>query len=82
MSDSRPEVSLEQEARSAALKLGSLVVGRELTADEAEAMAFIFKASAEALRHGFIKRLAEHVRSERVDESVEEFFEQFGERLG
>lgn len=75
MSEPGREGNVEQQARAAAVSLGSLVVGRELTSEEAEAMTSIFKAAAEALKHGFIKRLAEHVRSERADEAVEEFFE-------
>ena len=61
--------------RLAALSLGRTVVGRDLTPDEAEAMTSIFKSTIQALKHGFIRRLAEHVDAERTDESVEEFFE-------
>lgn len=75
MSEPGSPQTVEEQSRAAALALGSSVAGRALTAEEAEAMTFIFKSAAEALRHGFIKRLAEHVRAERVDESVEEFFE-------
>jgi hypothetical protein len=38
-------------------------------------MSAIFKAAVQALQHGFIRRLAEHVLAERTDETVEEFFE-------
>jgi hypothetical protein len=69
------ELTAEQQAAIAATGLGRAVVGRDLTADEADAMTTIFKAAVQALRHGFIRRLAEHVVAERTDESVEEFFE-------
>ncbi|MFO0954560.1 MAG: hypothetical protein U0835_26040 [Isosphaeraceae bacterium] len=38
-------------------------------------MGTIFKATIQALIHGHIERLAEHVVAERTDEAVEEFFE-------
>lgn len=74
---SEPERALtpEQHAEAAAITLGRSVLGRDLSADEAVAMASIFKAAVQALKHGFIRRLAEHVEAERTDESVEEFFE-------
>ena len=74
---SEPERALtpDQEAETAATRLGRAVLGRDLSADEAAAMASIFKAAVQALKHGFIRRLAEHVEAERTDESVEEFFE-------
>jgi hypothetical protein len=75
MSEPGAELTIDQQAEEAAARLGRLVLGRELTADEATAMAIIFKASAQALKHGFITRLAEQVRAERETESVEEFFE-------
>ena len=65
----------EEEAEAAALSLARSVLGREPAAEEAEAMSTIMKAATQALRHGFIRRLAEHVVAERTDESVEEFFE-------
>jgi hypothetical protein len=75
MSGPERELTPEQQAENAALSLGRTVVGRDLTAEEAEALTAIFKAAVQALRHGFIRRLADHVVAERTDESVEEFFE-------
>jgi hypothetical protein len=75
MTDPARELSVDRQAEDAALALGRAVLGRELTADEASAMTTIFKAAAQALKHGFIKRLAEQVQEEREAESVEEFFE-------
>jgi hypothetical protein len=69
------EITLNQEVEADALAIGRKVLGRELTADEAEAMRTIFQAAAQALSHGFIRRLADHVLAERRDESIEEFFE-------
>lgn len=66
---------VDQYAKTAAHNFGLLVAGRELTGEEIEAMTAIFKATGDALREGFIKRLAEHVRAERDTETVEEFFE-------
>lgn len=73
MSESEP--TPEAQAVSAALSLGRAVLGREPTSDESDAMSSIFLATVQALKHGFIRRLAEHVVAERTDESVEEFFE-------
>ena len=75
MSGPERELTPEEQAEAAAHSLGRTVVGRDLTADEAEAMATIFKSAVQALKHGFIRRLAEQVVAERTDESVEEFFE-------
>ncbi len=75
MSEPHRDPNVDQQAASAALSLGRAITGRELTPDEAEAMTTILKAAAEALRHGFIKRLATHVQAERDSEDVEEFFE-------
>ena len=75
MSGPERELTHEELAETAALNLGRTVLGRDLTSDEAEALATIFKSSVQALKHGFIRRLAEQVVSERTDESVEEFFE-------
>ncbi len=75
MSGPEREFTPEEQAENAALSLGRTVLGRDLTAAESEAMTTIFKSSVQALKHGFIKRLAEHVVAERTDESVEEFFE-------
>jgi hypothetical protein len=68
-------LSLNQEVETDALAIGRKVLGRELTADEAEAMRTILQAAAQALSHGFIRRLADHVLAERRDEAIEEFFE-------
>lgn len=75
MSGPEHELTAEEQAETAALSLGRSVVGRDLTAEEADAMTSIFKSTVQALKHGFIRRLAEHVVAERTDESVEEFFE-------
>jgi hypothetical protein len=75
MSEPERAPTLEEQADQAALTLGRQVVGRELTSDEAIALREIFRATAQALKHGFIRRLADHVLQERETESVEEFFE-------
>jgi hypothetical protein len=75
MPESPRSRNVDQEAANAAQSLGRAATGRELTAEETDAMLSIIKAAAEALRHGFVKRLAERVRSERDTENVEEFFE-------
>lgn len=75
MSEPGPELSVDAQAEAAARALGGQAVGRTLTADEAAAMATIFKAAVQALRHGFITRLAERVVAEREDEAVEELLE-------
>jgi hypothetical protein len=75
MSGPERELTHDELAESAALGLGRTVVGRDLSADEADAMTTIVKAAVQALKHGFIRRLAEHVVAERTEESVEEFFE-------
>ena len=75
MTEPQRDLSIDQQAAAAALSLGKAITGRELTSDEAEAMTAIFRAAAEALRHGFIKRLASQVKAERETENVEEFFE-------
>ncbi len=67
--------SMSQMIEADALALGRKVLGRDLFADEAEAMKTIFSAAAQALSHGFIQRLARHVLAERREESLEEFFE-------
>lgn len=69
------ELSMEEQADESALTLGRAVVGRDLTDVEATALREIFRATAQALKHGFIRRLADHVLAERETESVEEFFE-------
>lgn len=74
MSGPERELTPEEQAENAALSLGRSVAGRDLTPVEADALVTIFKAAVQALRHGFIRRLAEHVTAERTDESVEEFF--------
>ena len=58
-----------------ARNLGKAVLGRDPTPEEADALATILKSTVQALKHGFIRRLANHVVAEREDESVEEFFE-------
>ena len=75
MADSNPRQSTEGLAKLAATNLGRAVLGRDLTADEVESMTTILQSTVQALKHGFIRRLAEHVVAEREDESVEEFFE-------
>jgi hypothetical protein len=75
MTESERPASVEAQADQSALDLGRAVLGRDLTGDEAAAMQEIFRATAQALRHGFIRRLADHVLAERETESVEEFFE-------
>ena len=75
MSGTDRELSHDEQAAALALILGRSVVGRDLTGEEADALSTIFKSAVQALKHGFIRRLAEHVVAERTDESVEEFFE-------
>lgn len=75
MSDPERALTVEEQADRAALNLGRAVMGRDLTDVEATAMREIFRATAQALKHGFIRRLADHVLAERETESVEEFFE-------
>lgn len=65
----------EAEAEADALAVGRKALGRDLSNDEAEAMTVIFRSAVQALKHGFIRRLADHVLAERADEAVEEFFE-------
>jgi hypothetical protein len=76
MSGPERELTPEEQAEAVALSLGRTVLGRDLNPDEAEALAIVFKAAVQALQHGFIRRLAEHVVAERTDEAVEEFFEE------
>jgi hypothetical protein len=66
---------MEEQADRAALALGRGVMGRDLSDVEATALQEIFRATVQALKHGFIRRLADHVLTERETESVEEFFE-------
>ncbi|WP_406695689.1 hypothetical protein V5E97_32260 [Singulisphaera sp. Ch08] len=75
MNESEKEGTIEEQAERLARALGRQALGRELTADESAAMATIHKAAVQALKHGFIKRLAEQVTAERETETVEEFFE-------
>ncbi len=75
MSGPEGELSQDELARIAADNLGRTVLGRDLTAEEAESMTTILKSAVQALKHGFIRRLADHVVAEREAESVEEFFE-------
>ncbi len=67
--------TVEERADATALSLGRAVLDRDLTDVEATAMQEIFRATVQALKHGFIRRLADHVLAERETESVEEFFE-------
>jgi hypothetical protein len=67
--------TVEQQADAAALSLGRAVLGRDPTDVEALALQDILRATVQALKHGFIRRLADHVLEERETESVEEFFE-------
>jgi len=75
MTESGRELTAEERADQAAITLGRAVMGRDLTDVEATALREIFRATAQALKHGFIRRLADHVLEERETESVEEFFE-------
>jgi hypothetical protein len=75
MAESERTPTVDEQADRAALTLGRAVLGREPTDDEATALREIFRATAQALQHGFIRRLADHVLEERETESVEEFFE-------
>jgi hypothetical protein len=75
MSGPERELTPDEQAEIDALSLGRTALGRELTPEEAESMSAIFKAAVQALKHGFIRRLADHVLAERTDETVEEFFE-------
>ena len=75
MNEPERAVSVEAHAERLASALGRQTLGRDLSADEAAAMATILKAAVQALKHGFIQRLAEQVTAERETETVEEFFE-------
>lgn len=75
MSGTESEQARDELVTLAAANLGKAVLGRDLTAEETESLNTIFKSTVQALRHGFIRRLAEHVAAEREDERVEEFFE-------
>ena len=74
MAEPGRELTVNEQIEAAALALGRAVLGRDLTADEAEALTIVFKDAIQALQHGFIRRLAEKVQEERETESVEEFF--------
>jgi hypothetical protein len=69
------EQTPEAQAEAVALTLGRSVLGRDLTASEAESLVVIFRSAVQALRQGSILRLANHVAAERSDEDIEEFFE-------
>jgi hypothetical protein len=75
MSEPERGLTVEELAERAAVNLGREVLGREPTNVEAVALQDILRATAQALKHGFIRRLADHVLAERETESVEEFFE-------
>ena len=76
MSGPERELTPEEQAEITALSLGRTVAGRDLTPDEAAAMCTIVKAAVQALREGYVRRLADRVLAERTDEAVEEFFEE------
>jgi hypothetical protein len=76
MTNSDAPLSPEEEAEADAIAIGRRVLGRDLSLVEAEAMTTIFRSAVQALKHGFIRRLADHVQAERADEAVEEFFEE------
>ncbi|AGA27008.1 hypothetical protein [Singulisphaera acidiphila] len=75
MNEPERVVSVEAHAERLASALGRQTLGRDLSAAESAAMATILKAAVQALKHGFIQRLAEQVTAERETETVEEFFE-------
>ena len=75
MTEPERATTAEEQADRAALGLGRAVMGRDLTDVEAGALQDIFRATVQALKHGFIRRLADQVLEERETESVEEFFE-------
>lgn len=75
MSEPEREPTPDQRAEAVALTLGRDVLGRDMTPAEAEALASIVRSAVQALRHGYVRRLAEHVAAERTDEAIEEFFE-------
>lgn len=68
-------VAVEAHLGRLAGALGRQTVNRELSGEEVAAMTTILRAAVQALRHGFIQRLAEQVTAERETETVEEFFE-------
>jgi hypothetical protein len=74
MTEAERALAVEELADRAAVTLGREVMGRDLTDVETIALREIFRATAQALKHGFIRRLADHVLEERETESVEEFF--------
>ena len=53
--------TVEERADESALALGRAVLGRDPTDVETTALSEIFRATAQALKHGFIRRLADHV---------------------
>lgn len=75
MTEAPREPTPDEQAEAVVLKLGRSVVGRDLSTVEAEALVSIIRSTVQALRHGQIKRLADHVAAERTDEAIEEFFE-------
>jgi hypothetical protein len=75
MTEPNSTTPIDEQRDAAALTFGRTVLGRDPTDVEATALREIFKATAQALQHGFIRRLADHVLQERETESVEEFFE-------
>ncbi len=75
MAESERDSSVEEPIRRSATDFGQSVLGRTPTPDEATALNTILQATARALKHGFINRLAEQVQAESENETVEEFFE-------
>lgn len=75
MNEPERDLSMENQVETLSRTLGRQTLGRELTADESAAMTTILKSTVQALKHGFIQRLAEQVTAERETETVEEFFE-------
>jgi hypothetical protein len=75
MTEPAPEQAINAAADDAALALGRAVLGHNPSESDTAALQDILRATAQALKHGFIRRLADHVLAERETESVEEFFE-------
>ncbi len=74
-SERQGELNTDEAVEAEAVMLGRRVLGRDLTSAESEALRAILQATAQALRDGFIRRLADHVLAERREETIEEFFE-------
>ena len=76
MADAEREPVSVDTVESVALGFGRSVLDRDPTPEEAASLAVILNATAQALRHGFIRRMADEVAAERTDEAIEEFFEE------